>query len=78
MGSCISSSGSAGDDAAVYGDERRVRRVWPSDDDGGEWDIDNRAAIYIAKFHRHQSGVVCSDCAADQQQQTPAAAQSDD
>jgi len=75
MGSCFSSSGSAGDDEAVYGDERRVRRVWPSDDDGGEWDVDNRAAIYIDKFHRHQSGVVCSDCAADQQQQTPAAAQ---
>lgn len=74
MGSCFSSSGSAGDDAAGYGDERRVRRVWPSDDDG-DWNVDNRAAIYIAKFHRHQSGVVCTDCAADQQQQTPAAAQ---
>lgn len=73
MGSCFSSSGSAGDDA---GEEmRRPRRgVWPSDDDGGEWDVDNRAAIYIAKFHRHQSGVVCTDCAADQQQQTPAPA----
>lgn len=70
MGSCFSSSGSAGED---YGEERRVRRVWPSDDDGGEWDVDNRAAIFIAKFHhRHQSGVVCSDCA--DQQQTPAAA----
>jgi hypothetical protein len=74
MGSCFSSLSSgwaAGDDAAG-GDERR--RVWPSDDDGGEWDVDNKAAIYIAKFHRHQSGVVCADCADQQQQHAPAAA----
>ena len=71
MGSCFSSMG---EDAAGYGDERRVRRVWPSDDDGGEWDVDNKAAIYIAKFHRHQSGVVCADCADQQQQHAPAAA----
>jgi hypothetical protein len=56
-----------GEDAAGYGDERRVRRVWPSDDDGGEWDVDNRAAIYIATFHSHQKNDQ------HQQQQAPAA-----
>lgn len=74
MGGCFSSSGvAAGDDA---GGERRMR-VWPSDEDGGRWpyvgerDVDNKAAMFIANFHRHQSGVVCTDCP-----QTPAAASS--
>ena len=73
MGGCFS-SGSAGEDAAGGG-ERRVR-VWHSDEDGGRWpyvgerDVDNKAAIFIANFHRHQSGV----CDCPDQQQTPAAA----
>ncbi|RCV05091.1 hypothetical protein SEVIR_1G053400v4 [Setaria viridis] len=82
MGGCFSSSGaSAGEDAGGYGCEKRVMRVWPSDEDGGRWpyvgerDVDNKAAIFIANFHRHQSGVVCTDCP-DQQPQAPAAAPS--
>ncbi|PUZ74457.1 hypothetical protein GQ55_1G067400 [Panicum hallii var. hallii] len=74
MGGCFS-SGSAGEDAA--GGEKRVVRVWPSDEDGGRWpyyvgerDVDNKAAIFIANFHRHQSGV----CDCPDQQQAPAAA----
>ncbi|OEL31189.1 hypothetical protein BAE44_0007792 [Dichanthelium oligosanthes] len=71
MGGCFS-SGAGGEDAGGYGGEKRVR-VWPSDEDGGRWpyvgerDVDNKASIFIANFHRHQSGVC--DCP-----QTPATA----
>lgn len=67
MGGCFSSGTAAEDGAGGYGagGERKVR-VWPSDEDGGRWpyvgerDVDNKAAIFIANFHRHQSGVC--DC----------------
>jgi hypothetical protein len=65
MGGCCSSSTSGG---AYYHEEyaasgcRRPQRVRPSDEDGlyyvGERDVDNKAGIYIAKFHRYQSEVV--------------------
>ena len=76
MGGCFS-AGSAGEDAAGNGGGEKTVRVWPSDEDGGRWpyyvgerDVDNKAAIFIANFHRHQSGV----CDCPDQQQTPAAA----
>ncbi|KAL6629017.1 hypothetical protein ACP70R_028782 [Stipagrostis hirtigluma subsp. patula] len=80
MGGCFS-SGSGGEEAAAgYGGVERQRRVWPSDEDGGRWpyvgerDVDNKAAVFIANFHRHQSGAC--DCAAADQQAPPAAAAS--
>ncbi|CAN6277820.1 unnamed protein product [Urochloa humidicola] len=77
MGGCFSSG--SGEEAAAGngGGEKRAMRVWPSDEDGGWWpyyvgerDVDNKASIFIANFHRHRSGEVC-DCP-DQQPQTPA------
>ncbi|CAM0946366.1 unnamed protein product [Alopecurus aequalis] len=63
MGGCFSSATSSG--GAYYHEEhscRRPQRVRPSDEDGlyyvGERDVDNKAGIYIAKFHRYQSEVV--------------------
>jgi hypothetical protein len=66
MGGCFSSSSTSG--GAYYHEEyaaagcRRPQRVRPSDEDGlyyvGERDVDNKAGIYIAKFHRYQSEVV--------------------
>uniref|UniRef100_A0A8I6Y3T8 Uncharacterized protein n=1 Tax=Hordeum vulgare subsp. vulgare TaxID=112509 RepID=A0A8I6Y3T8_HORVV len=57
MGGCFSSSGAY--EEAGY---RRPQRVRPSDQDGiyyvGERDVDNKAGIYIANFHRYQSEVV--------------------
>uniref|UniRef100_A0A453NNU4 Uncharacterized protein n=3 Tax=Triticinae TaxID=1648030 RepID=A0A453NNU4_AEGTS len=57
MGGCFSSSG-AYEEAGC----RRPQRVRPSDQDGiyyvGERDVDNKAGIYIANFHRYQSEVV--------------------
>ncbi|KAL6629011.1 hypothetical protein ACP70R_028776 [Stipagrostis hirtigluma subsp. patula] len=71
MGGCFS-SGSGGDEAAAGyggGEWERRRRVRPSDYDGryyvGERDVDNKATVFIAKFHSHQSA------AADQPQQAP-------
>ncbi|KAL6888358.1 hypothetical protein ACP4OV_009384 [Aristida adscensionis] len=83
MGGCFS-SGAGGEEAAAAaagyggGAVERQRRVWPSDEDGrwpyvGERDVDNKAAVFIANFHRHQSGA-CDDCAADQQPAPPPAA----
>lgn len=79
MGSCCSSGGRSGsgeEAVASHGVEIRPRRVCPSDEDGrpcvGERDVDNKAEIYIAEFHRHQSGEC--DCADQQQQATAAAA----
>ncbi|KAF8691359.1 hypothetical protein HU200_040490 [Digitaria exilis] len=79
MGGCFSSGTTAAEDGGYGGGygagEKRVR-VWPSDEDGGRWpyyigerDVDNKAAVFIANFHRHQSGVC--DCPPDQ---TPAPA----
>ena len=65
MGGCFSSTTSSG--GAYYeeysaGGCRRPQRVRASDEDGiyyvGERDVDNKACIYIAKFHRYQSEVV--------------------
>jgi hypothetical protein len=67
MGSCFSSGGGDGDETpAGQGVEtQRRRRVWPSDEDGkwpyvGERDVDDKASVFIANFHRHQSGS-CDD-----------------
>ncbi|EMS65235.1 hypothetical protein CFC21_092337 [Triticum aestivum] len=60
MGGCFSSSGEYEESAAAG--YRRPQRVRPSDQDGiyyvGERDVDNKAGIYIANFHRYQSEVV--------------------
>ncbi|WVZ77537.1 hypothetical protein U9M48_025395 [Paspalum notatum var. saurae] len=69
MGGCFSSGSAAAEDG---GGERRVRRVWPTDQDG-EWDVDNKAALFIANFHRHHSGVSC-DCDCPDQTPPPPAA----
>ncbi|KQJ93782.1 uncharacterized protein LOC100844379 [Brachypodium distachyon] len=74
MGGCFSSSSSGGGGAGgvYYYEESGAtpaaagttygRRVRPSDEDGlyyvGERDVDNKAGIYIAKFHRYQSEIV--------------------
>ncbi|KAL5207304.1 hypothetical protein ABZP36_031739 [Zizania latifolia] len=84
MGGCFSSSSSrsvsspreaAEEGYGYYGSGgRRPTRVRPSDEDGkwpsvGERDVDDKAAVYIANFHRYQSG-----CCADHPPQTPAPA----
>ena len=60
MGGCFSSSGEY-EEAAAAG-YRRPQRVRPSDQDGiyyvGERDVDDKAGVYIANFHRYQSEVV--------------------
>jgi hypothetical protein len=68
MGSCFSSGGGGGGDEGAAGHGVEIqRRVWPSDEDGrwpyiGERDVDNKAAVFIANFHRHQSGACdCDD-----------------
>jgi hypothetical protein len=76
MGSCFSSGGCDGDETpAGQGVETRRRRVWPSDEDGrwpyvGERDVDDKASVFIANFHRHQSGA----CDCDDPKTPPAAA----
>ncbi|KAG8058341.1 hypothetical protein GUJ93_ZPchr0002g26241 [Zizania palustris] len=69
MGGCFSSSSSSPSEAAEEGygggGGRRPTRVRPSDEDGkwpyvGERDVDDKAAVYIANFHRYQSGY-CTD-----------------
>uniref|UniRef100_R7WB52 Uncharacterized protein n=1 Tax=Aegilops tauschii TaxID=37682 RepID=R7WB52_AEGTA len=68
MGGCFSSSGeyeesaAAGRGGGLVPGPGRPQRVRPSDQDGiyyvGERDVDNKAGIYIANFHRYQSEVV--------------------
>ncbi|KAM3054583.1 hypothetical protein ACUV84_012183 [Puccinellia chinampoensis] len=65
MGGCFSSTTSGGayyEEYSVAGCRSRPQRVRPSDEDGifyvGERDVDNKAGVYIAKFHRYQSEVV--------------------
>ncbi|KAL5211350.1 hypothetical protein ABZP36_022197 [Zizania latifolia] len=79
MGTCFSLPRSAPSEAAEGhgyggGGYRPPKRVRPSDEDGkwpyvGERDVDDKAGIYIANFHRYQSS-----CCADHPPQTPAPA----
>lgn len=74
MGLCFS-SGNDEEAAAGHGVEIRPPRVWPSEEDGrwpyvGERDVDDKASVFIANFHRHQSGACDCD---DQKAPAPAA-----
>ncbi|KAL6888357.1 hypothetical protein ACP4OV_009383 [Aristida adscensionis] len=79
MGGCFSSGAGGEDDAppaAAAEGRRRAARRRPSDDEDGRWpyvgerDVDKKAAVFIEKFHRHQSA---GDAAGDQQNQQPPA-----